>query len=970
MMDERKPRSLSLDLRSMLLQLRSQPAVVGTIFVAVLIGTFLNAGAPRLLEEVTAEDLHDTVSEPAPAQRNVRVELFGRIGPGPSDDPFRVVESAGDEFAESEMPPSLTAVISEDHLHVESPRFAVSPLPGEEPPHPFPNFLTFIYQDEIERHIRLVDGAMPAPQPAVEILSGDECPRDDSEIAMLTEKLAFGDGEEGLDCTLESVPHYQVAVSGPTAQAMGLEIGQIMLLRPDSTDRLFFGISGDALAYEIVMSISGIIEPDDATLEYWYGDTGLHVPTIQENADLRIIFATGLISPDVYGSIFDTIGLANWNYVWRHFVDPDLVRSADIASLQSELVPFELHYAPISARPTNFRVITQLSELLTAHVEQRTETVSMMSLSVSGLFLVVVVVTFMLAVLMTERQRAGIVLLRNRGASAGQLTLTRTYEGLILSAPAAVLGYWLAASFLSGTDGLDSYRVTTALVAATTAVMIAAAVPVFTRRLGSLQRTAEARVPRHSARRLVVEVLVLVIAGGATVLLRRRGQIDEPVGVTRFDLLLASTPALIGMAAGIVTIWIFPLAISFLAWTGSKWRGLVVFVGFRRVLGQSGPGWLPILVIVICTATAAFASVTRTSISAGQEASSWQAVGSDYTVKGTANLSLPTSIDFDALGPMDDVVFARTFSGGRAENETGGQPAEVKAIDVAGYARITNGTPGQVDFPPSMLTLPGADLGTEANPIPAIVSDYWLSDFSLSPGDLFTLDLGGIEPVAVVREARSRFPDTPLDRPFVVVDLDSLESISDQTLPPTVAYIRAGRDDGSTLVANLNDQAPGARFLSRYEALDDVTGDPFVRWSGLGLMVVFVFSTALAVVAAISAVALGSARRRVDLGYLRTLGLDTRQATLITMIEQAPAVVMGTLVGILAGIGTALVLDPAIDLDAFTGGLAATAMTVHWVAIAWVGLALIAALALAMVIFVLVNRRDDLGRILRVGEEI
>ena len=967
-MDEGGSRSLSLDLKSILLQLRSQPAVVCTIFVAVLIGTFLNAGAPRLLEEVTSEDLYDTVSRPTPAQRNVRVELFGRIGPGPSEDPFKVVEDVGDEFADDDMPPSLAAVISDDHLLVESPRFAVSPLPGEEAPHPFPTFLTFIHQDDIEQHIRLVDGVMPTPQPAVEILSGNECPRDAGEVAMLTESLASGGGEENLDCNLESVPHYQVAVSEPTAQAMGLEIGQIMLLRPDGTDRLFFGISGDALAYEIVMSISGIVEPDDASLEYWYGDTGLHVPTIQENADLRIIFATGLMSPDAYGSIFDTIGQANWNYVWRHFVDPDLVRSADIATLQSELVPFELHHAPVSARPTSFRVITQLSELLTAHVEQRAETVSMMSLSVSGLFLVVVVVTFLLAVLMTERQRPGFVLLRNRGASGSQLTLTRTYEGLLLSAPAGLLGYWLAASLVSGTDGLDSYRATIALVAATMAVIVAAALPVFTRRLGSLQRTGPERVPRHSARRLVVEVVVLVVATGATLLLRRRGQIDE-AAVTQFDLLLALTPALLGVAAGIVTIWLFPLAISFLAWTGSKWRGLVVFVGFRRVLGQSGSGWLPVLAIVICTATAAFASVTRTSISLGQEASSWQAVGSDYTVRGPANLSLPTSIDFGALGPVDDVVFARTFSGGRAENETGGQPAEVRAVDAAGYARITDGTPGQVDLPQSMLTAPAPDLGTEANPISAIVSDSWLSDFSLSPGDLFTLDLGGLEPVAVAREVRSRFPDMPIDRPFVVVDLDSLESISDQTLSPTVAYIRAGRDHGSTLVDNLHDQSPSARLLSRYEALDSVADDPFVRWSSLGLMVVLVFSTALAVVAAISAVAIGSARRRLDLGYLRTLGLDTRQATLITMIEQAPAVVMGTLVGILAGTGTALVLDPAIDLDAFTGGLAPTPTTVDWGSIGLVAIALIVSLGLAMVIFVLVNRRDDLGRLLRVGEE-
>jgi hypothetical protein len=78
---------------------------------------------------------------------------------------------------------------------------------------------------------------------------------------------------------------------------------------------------------------------------------------------------------------------------------------------------------------------------------------------------------------------------------------------------------------------------------------------------------------------------------------------------------------------------------------------------------------------------------------------------------------------------------------------------------------------------------------------------------------------------------------------------------------------------------------------------------------------------------------------------------------------------VGTLVGALVGVGTAILLDPAIDLDPFTGNLVPTEVTVSWPVIALLALSLIVALGVAVTVFVLVNRRTDLGRVLRVGDE-
>jgi putative ABC transport system permease protein len=961
--------AMSLGLRDIRRQLRSQPAVVISIFTAVLVATFLVAAAPRLLEEVSSQDLYATVNDAAPAQRNIRVERSGRLGAGADADPLQRIRDSGDSFAADEIPPSVAAITSSHYFLIDTPRFRVAPLPGEDPPHPFPMFLGFRYQEHIEDHITLIEGAMPTPQEPITMLVGADCPVEEDERERLSELLELGETEEieDLDCQLQDVPHFQVAVSEPTAEAMGLEIDRQMILRPDATDPPFLAISGETLDYQIVMSISGIIELADPSLEYFYGDPQLHRPAIQENADLRIVFATGLLSPDDYGSL-SRLGGVSWRYTWRHFVEPELVRDANIDVLQAQLTPFELTYSSLVARPNDPTVSTQLSRLLAAHLDQRSQTVAMMSLAVAGIFSSVVAVTLLLAVLMTVRQRTSIVLNRNRGATGAQLSLTRVYEGMFLTVPAALIGYGGASWLLADTDGFIAYRATVTLVAVSIVAILAAALPLLRQRLGSLQFENEAQ-STSTSRRLVVEMFVLVLAAGAVVLLRRRGQIENPSTTAEFDLLLATVPVLVGLAAGLITMRLYPPAIRLLSWIGSKNRGIVVFVGFRRILQHSFSARLPVLVFIICVVTATFTVVTRASIMSGQEASSWQAVGADYAVKGVGpDINVPASIDFDGLGPIDDIAFGKTFPDASVVSERSRAPAAVMAIEVDGLSRVAEGTP--VDSPLlGLSTQAGTEAGSEAAPIPVIASTNWPFEGGVRPGDMITLDLGRLRPFAVVTEVRDRFPDLPDDRPFVIVSLETLESMSELPLPPTVAYLRAPRSSGETLTDTIAEQAPSARLISRYENLEAVAEDPFVSWAVRGLGIVFVFATTLAILAAVSSLALGSARRTRDFGYLRTMGLDTRQATSMTVIEQVPSVLVGTLVGALVGVGTAILLDPAIDLDPFTGNLVPTEVTVSWPVIALLALSLIVALGVAVTVFVLVNRRTDLGRVLRVGDE-
>jgi putative ABC transport system permease protein len=567
---------------------------------------------------------------------------------------------------------------------------------------------------------------------------------------------------------------------------------------------------------------------------------------------------------------------------------------------------------------------------------------------------------------MTQRQRSSIVLQRNRGASGGQLTLTSWYEALLLTVPGAAIGLLAARILLPGTDLLIPYRTTVALAAGATVVLVGGSLPMFRRQLGSLQ-APDRTPPRSTSRRVVLEALVLILAAGSVLMLRRRGQIDEPGATPSFDLLLAVAPTIIGIAVGVLVLRAYPLAIRGLSWLGARARGMVAFVGFRRVMQQSR---LPVLVILLCISASTYAWVMRSSIAHGQEVSSWQAVGADYSVESYgAGVALPTSIDFAELGPVDQIAFGRFFPRASANVERSRATTEVLAIDAPTYAAMNAGTPGDPLLPGFMLVDPARDVGTETNPIPAIVSPDWPSGLDLAVGDVFTLDLGNMSPVVEVRQVRDRYPDIPPRSRFVVFDLAAIQAFSQFPVAPTVAYIRAHRDARPILRAGLAEQSTSAILTSRYQSLDAVAEDPFVEWAGDTLAVVFWFAALFAAVAAIATPAIASAVRRRDLAYLRTVGADERQSTQMTVIEQLPPLLVGTAAGMATGLLVSRLLDPALTLDVFTGNLVPTGLTVDWPALLVMTLGLFGALGLAVVIFVLVNRRTQLTAVLRIGEE-
>jgi putative ABC transport system permease protein len=111
------------------------------------------------------------------------------------------------------------------------------------------------------------------------------------------------------------------------------------------------------------------------------------------------------------------------------------------------------------------------------------------------------------------------------------------------------------------------------------------------------------------------------------------------------------------------------------------------------------------------------------------------------------------------------------------------------------------------------------------------------------------------------------------------------------------------------------------------------------------------------------------AARARDLTFLRTLGLSGRQSLGLTIVEHLPSVVLAVAAGIGLGIGLEVLLEPGLDLAAFAGRSIPVKLSVDWLAIGVLALALATVVAVAVLATAVVGRRLSVTSALRLGDD-
>jgi putative ABC transport system permease protein len=528
-------------------------------------------------------------------------------------------------------------------------------------------------------------------------------------------------------------------------------------------------------------------------------------------------------------------------------------------------------------------------------------------------------------------------------------------EAVVVVAPAVVVGWLLHVVVVQIRDpgaapGLGATPLAVAAVALL-AVPVMLAVDLRRQPWYAHGRRNELRGHRSAPARITVEVFAVMLAGLGVLLLNRRG-LNLVAGT---DPYLSAVPVLVAVAAGLVALRLYtPPLRAFGAMTAGR-RGAVGFLGLARA-GRSAPvSALPLVVLVLSVAVGGFAGAVYASVAAARDAAAVQAVGADARLV-RAGLT-EESVSAVAGVPGVEAVAAARHDGLVRVGGSAVQGVFVVTLDAEVYQRIlaSIGAPGRL--PDEIVAARPGD-----GPVP-ILADQQIAERAggLTAADALTVDIDFVEYEAEVVGDVAGLPEVVAGERWVLVPRQALP---EPTAIDELLVSGSGIDPEA-----LREAASGEAGAVELTTLAGSRAELEAAGFNEGLTIVFVAGTVGAAVGGVLAVGLAlvvqAAARSHSLSLLRTMGLSSRQARGLLLVELTPVTALAVLAGAAAGIALPVLLAPALGLTEFTGGAPIE-----------VGLdpRTVALLAALLGVFVIggalieaaVNRRLGLGQVLRV----
>lgn len=950
--------------RAILWRLRTpdnRGASLGLFLTVFLISGSL-AGIPRLLTQTTDKGVVAEVGDAIRGQPGISLGLTATL-PGNTNDPMAAVAADGDQFRAG-MVPVIQHVVSGSSYVVESQRFNLTnPFGSIKNSAFFQTYLTLRYQSGLDRPglITLISGQLPKPIPPV------------------SPSVFQGKGGNLGD---QPLPAFQIALDQATAQALDVKLGDRVILRPDVNDVKTAGIPSAYLNYTLIGQVSGIFKASDATARYWQEDNHLLQPTVSFNGNSTTAFGYGLISPAAYPALLSQTSPVNWSYTWRYDVDPSRVGAGNEQALQQSVRSLLLTHGSAAGFASDPSAVSLQSPLVSALEQfhaQRAFLRSAVTLAALGVVAVAAFLLILVNLLVVERAADGALFLRSRGAAPHQLLHAQAVQAILVALPAAAIGY-LAACFIIPTEssGLD---IASSFVSALFAIGLATLVTLSGARtpLGRLlnQRRnlgpgAVAGAPLR-ARRIAIELVVVLLAAAGIYLMRRRGLITSTSG--GIDPYLALVPFVAGLGAGILLLRLYPIPVRIVGRIFERGRGIVIWAGLRRVTHQGTTAQLPTLALLVAVGLAVFSLIVQNSLALTQDTAVWQTVGADFRIDASPGSGLPENWNLRAISGVKAVAPAYYQSDISVRNTGGGNTnvngASLLAIDAGNYQAVTQGTLAAVNLPVEITRQPtGVRVGTQDNPLPAVLSADWPGGAKV--GHTLQVILASVPYWIRVTGTISNFPSMPAAEPFIITGLPWLQAANNEigaNLPITRVYVRGrGTDVATKLQQAIERQATGAVLTTRANALANNSRQLLATGVTNAFRFSVVLVTLYAAAAGSVALMLSGAERRRDLSYLRTLGLSSRQALGIIIAEQLPPILSAAGAGAGLGVAIARLMSPALDLSAFTGraGVVSGIVVSWWQVLILAGGISLLVLA-AIIVFGFVTRNVDLADTLRLG---
>lgn len=570
-------------------RIRSDLPLVWAVFGVVLVTSFAFAAVPRAFEANADKGLRFAVERANPFERNVEITRAGRIPPASGDEPLQAVGAEGSRLAAS-FPSSVRAVIGDRRDTVETTRFTAVDAPGVPGPPGTTRLLTLEHVQGAEDRVRLTAGRMPEQR---------------DEVVQLPFRL--GQPRAHL---------IEAAVSQEAADQLSLQVNDILYLAPDFEDTLV----GEVPLSErpmVAVRVTGFVAPKTAEDRAWLDDARLGRAVVRDTDQRRYIYGYGLFAPDAYGDIAQATRPLPLRYSWRYDVDASGFDAGSLDRLDSDVRRLDARFGESTfGQRLGTGVRTGLSDVLASYRSDRDAAAAVLAVGAVGLLALALAVVALLGSLAAHRRGAAISLVRSRGGATWQVLGAEAAEGLAVAVPAGVLGWAAAAIAIGGRGTWLSFWLVAGIVVATGVILAAAALGAARRGLAARGRE-DAVVEQASPRRLALEGLVVLVSLVGVYLLRRRGLADQQ----GLDPYLAAVPLLLGLAAGIVAVRLYPWPMRFLAAAAGRRRDLVPALALRRVARQPGVTAGPLLVLLLGVSVSVFAGVMAATLAHAQTGS-------------------------------------------------------------------------------------------------------------------------------------------------------------------------------------------------------------------------------------------------------------------------------------------------------------------------------------------------------------
>jgi hypothetical protein len=489
-------------------------------------------------------------------------------------------------------------------------------------------------------------------------------------VERLSEHVRVVEGDAPTPATMpadHSAPTIEAWLSKATAQASGTKVGDSFELHPFWRPEI----------QPIKVTVAGLIEPADASEEYWFGREN-PLDNFTVNWTTFPFFVSEDTFPAVLGAYLPDM---DTDLEVDGFVELGRINSRNAQDVENRLKG--LRGALASAIPhtaVQSRLPETIEEFRTKLFFTRLPLFALM-LQIVGIVLYYLV---MVSTMLVERQAGEIALLRSRGASPRQILIVYALESGIYCGAAAILGPLVAAGAISilGTtppfrDLSDGGLLDVTLSSGAFGMAALGAVLAFVAMLLPAYRAAGKSIVdyKHQLARPPLQPLFLryyldlvVIGAGALAFyeLRQRGSLvtDKLFGGLSADPLLLASPTLFMLMIALVFLRLFPLGLRLAAWVSRGLQGPTAALGLSRMVRAPLHYSRLILLLLLATAVGMFAAGFGATLSRSYDDRAAYEAAAPQRITGVRNSNLPTAEGFSerigrVTGATDVTAVAR-----------------------------------------------------------------------------------------------------------------------------------------------------------------------------------------------------------------------------------------------------------------------------------------------------------------------